>query len=41
MSSSLKGLVFAEVGDAESQRVDRDEFVRHLALKNEDKVCGI
>src|ERR1700693_1023943 len=35
---SFEGLVLAEIGDAQSQGVDRNKFVGHLALKNEDKV---
>src|SRR6266576_2207638 len=38
---SFERLIFSEVGDAQSQRVDRDEFVRYVGLKNEDKVRGI
>ena len=38
---SFEGLVFAEVGDGHSQRIDGDQFVGHLGFEKEDKVRGI
>src|SRR5580700_11119541 len=35
---SFECLVFAEVGNGDAERVDRNEFVRHLGLEKEDKV---
>src|SRR6202162_3981649 len=32
---SLKGLVLAEICDREAERIDRNELVRDVALKNE------
>src|SRR5580693_6802968 len=38
---SFERLVFAEVGDGHSERVDRNQFVGHLGLENEDKIRGV
>src|SRR5271163_4926662 len=38
---SLERLVFAEVGHGHSQRIDGNQFVGHLGLKNEDEVRGV
>src|ERR1700675_2136041 len=38
---SFERLVFAEVGDGHSERVDRNQFVGHLGLEKEDKVRGV
>src|SRR5579872_4140266 len=34
---SLEGLVLAEIRDLKAQRIDRNELVRNIALKNEHK----
>ena len=39
--SSFEGLVFAEVRDGHSERIDGDQFVGHLRFENEDKVRGV
>lgn len=41
MSYSFERLIFSEVGDAQSQRVDRDEFVGYMRFENEDKVRSV
>jgi hypothetical protein len=38
---SFERLVFAEVGDGHSERVDGDEFVRNLRLEHENEIRGI
>src|SRR5271156_1440111 len=38
---SFERLIFAEVGDGHSERIDRDQFVGHLGLENKDKVRGV
>jgi len=38
---SFECLVFAEVGDGHSERVDRDQFVWALGSEKEDKVRGV
>ena len=39
--SSLERLIFAEVRDGHSERIDGDEFVWNARLENEHKVRGI
>src|SRR6202041_463861 len=38
---SFERLVFAEVGDGHSERVDRNQFVGYLGLENENKIRGV
>jgi hypothetical protein len=38
---SFERLVLAEVGDGHSERVDRNQFVGHLGLENEDEIRGV
>src|SRR5712692_6023949 len=38
---SFERLVFAEVGNRKTQRIDGDQFVGHAALEDEDKVSGV
>ena len=38
---SFERLVFAEVSDGHSERVDWNELVRHLGLEKEDKIRGV
>src|SRR6266851_5372657 len=38
---SFERLVFAEVGNGHSERVDRNQFVGHMGFENEDKVRGV
>src|SRR5947208_17074884 len=38
---SFEGLVFPEIADGQPQRIDGDEFIRHVLSKDEDKICPI
>src|SRR5580704_8544852 len=38
---SLEGLVLAEIRDRKAQRIDRNKFVRNIALKNKHEIGGI
>src|SRR6266478_2687305 len=38
---SFECLVFAEVGNAQSEWIDRNQFVGHLGLEKEDEVRGV
>src|SRR6267143_6856399 len=38
---SFEGLVFAEVGNRETQRIDGDQLVGHARLEDEDEIPGI
>src|ERR1700739_4414745 len=38
---SFKCLVFPEIADGQPQRIDGDEFIRHMLLKDKDKIRGI
>ena len=38
---SFERLIFAEVSDGHPERVDGNEFVGHLRLKNEDQIRGV
>src|SRR4029077_9727987 len=38
---SLERLVLAEIRDREAQRIDRNQFVRNIALKNEHEIGRI
>src|ERR1700688_3805193 len=38
---SLEGLVLAEIRDCEAQRINRNQLVRNIALKNEHEIGGI
>jgi hypothetical protein len=37
----LEGLVLAEIGDGQAQRVDGNERVRHLVLHDEDEMGDV
>src|ERR1700723_2715062 len=37
---SFERLVFAEIGDGHSERVDRNQFVGNLGPKNKTEICG-
>ncbi len=38
---SFEGLVFAEVGNAQAERIDGNEFVRNAALEYENEVRSV
>src|ERR1700735_1258734 len=38
---SFESLVFTEIGDAQAQRIDRNQFVRNLGFEDENKVGGV
>src|ERR1700680_2263798 len=38
---SFERLIFAEVGDGQSERVDGDQFVGYMGFEKEDKICGV
>src|SRR5579859_161737 len=38
---SFESLVFTEIGDAQAQRINRDELVRNVGLEDENKVGGV
>src|SRR2546429_341911 len=38
---SFEGLVFPEIADGQPQRIDGDEFIRHVLSKDEDKIRRI
>jgi hypothetical protein len=38
---SFESLVFAEVSDGHSERVDRNQFIGHLGFENENNIRGV
>ena len=38
---SFECFVFPEIGDGQTERVDRDEFVRHVGLEDENEIGGV